>query len=290
MAEVSKTPANVAINAMQAIPFSSMIGGPLNACIEAQAMAARTSWEFIKEVGLNTDEKGQKSAVMVAFSFNRGGRMVQLNVPLLTIVPIPYIAINTIDINFKASISASSSTASETSEHTEAGGEVNAKAKLNLGLFSLQANLKANYSSKKDSKATAESKYSVESTIDVAVKAGQESMPAGMAKVLELLGTALDVVDAKGELQVNATILSVGDNLVISYKNKEGLFDNSLLKIKKGDTDVAISDDDKKKDSVVLNLNAEKFKAGDVLEITAGENTVKVNVVKKETEDTKPQE
>ena len=290
MAEVSQTPANVAINAMQAIPFSSMIGGPLNACIEAQAMAARTSWEFIKEVGLNTDEKGQKSAIMVAFSFNRGGRMVQLNVPLLTIVPIPYIAINTIDINFKASISASSSTASESSEHTEAGGEVNAKAKLNLGLFSLQANLKANYSSKKDSKATAESKYSVESTIDVAVKAGQESMPAGMAKVLELLGTALDVVDAKGELQVNATILSVGDNLVISYKNKEGLFDNSMLKIKKGDTDVAISDDDKKKDSVVLNLNAEKFKAGDVLEITAGENTVKVNVVKKETEDTKPQE
>ena len=290
MAEVSQTPANVAINAMQAIPFSSMIGGPLNACIEAQAMAARTSWEFIKEVGLNTDEKGQKSAIMVAFSFNRGGRMVQLNVPLLTIVPIPYIAINTIDINFKASISASSSTTSETAEHTEAGGELDAKAKLNLGLFSLQANLKANYSSKKDSKATAESKYSVESTIDVAVKAGQESMPAGMAKVLELLGTALDVVDAKGELQVNATILSVGDNLVVSYKNKEGLFDNSLLKIKKGDTDVAISDDDKKKDSVVLNLNAEKFKAGDVLEITAGENTVKVNVVKKETEDTKPQE
>ena len=290
MAEVSKTPANVAINAMQAIPFSSMIGGPLNACIEAQAMAARTSWEFIKEVGLNTDEKGQKSAVMVAFSFNRGGRMVQLNVPLLTIVPIPYIAINTIDINFKASISASSSTTSETAEHTEAGGELDAKAKLNLGLFSLQANLKANYSSKKDSKATAESKYSVESTIDVAVKAGQESMPAGMAKVLELLGTALDVVDAKGELQVNATILSVGDNLVISYKNKEGLFDNSVLKVKKGDTDVTISDADKKKDSVVLNLNAEKFKAGDVLEITAGENTVKVNVVKKETEDTKPQE
>ena len=278
MAEVSQTPANVAINAMQAIPFSSMIGGPLNACIEAQAMAARTSWEFIKEVGLNTDEKGQKSAIMVAFSFNRGGRMVQLNVPLLTIVPIPYIAINTIDINFKASISASSSTASETSEQTEAGGELGAKAELNLGLFSMEANLKA------------KSKYSVESTIDVAVKAGQESMPAGMAKVLELLGTALDVVDAKGELQVNATILSVGDNLVISYKNKEGLFDNSLLKIKKGDTDVAISDDDKKKDSVVLNLNAEKFKAGDVLEITAGENTVKVNVVKKETEDTKPQE
>ena len=85
---ISNVPANTAISAMQALPFSSMIGGPLKACIEAQAMAAKTSWEFIKEVGLNTDEKGQKSAVMVAFSFNKGGRMTQLNVPLLTIVPI----------------------------------------------------------------------------------------------------------------------------------------------------------------------------------------------------------
>ena len=290
MAEVSSTPANVATNAMQAIPFSTMIGGPLKACIEAQAMAAKTSWDFIKEVGLNTDEKGQKSAIMVTFSFNRGGRMVQLNVPLLTIVPIPYIAINTVDINFKASISASSSTMTETSEHTEYGGEVDAKAKLDLGLFSLEANLKANYSTKKDSKATAESKYSVESTIDVAVKAGQESMPAGMAKVLELLGNSLDVVDTKGELQVNATILNIGDNLIISYKNKEGLFDNSKLKVKKGDMDVTISDADKKKDVIVINLSEEKFKAGDVIEITAGENTVKVNVVKKEDEDAKPQE
>ena len=66
---ISNVPANVATSAMQAIPFSSMIGGPLKACIEAQAMAAKTSWEFIKEVGLNTDEKGQKSAVMVAFSY-----------------------------------------------------------------------------------------------------------------------------------------------------------------------------------------------------------------------------
>ena len=222
---ISNVPANVATSAMQAIPFSSMIGGPLKACIEAQAMAAKTSWEFIKEVGLNTDEKGQKSAVMVAFSFNKGGRMTQLNVPLLTIVPIPYIAINSVDINFKANINASSSSVSENSSHTEYCGEVDAKAKLNLGLFSLEANLKANYSTKKDSKATEESKYSVESTIDVAVKAGQESMPAGMARVLEMLNGAVDTVDVKGELMVNSNELTTGDTLVVFYKSPDGLYD-----------------------------------------------------------------
>lgn len=175
---ISNVPANVATSAMQAIPFSSMIGGPLKACIEAQAMAAKTSWEFIKEVELNTDEKGQKSAVMVAFSFNKGGRMTQLNVPLLTIVPIPYIAINSVDINFKANINASSSSVSENSSHTEYCGEVDAKAKLNLGLFSLEANLKANYSTKKDSKATEESKYSLSSYTKYSVPSVSFLMPS----------------------------------------------------------------------------------------------------------------
>lgn len=101
---ISNAPSQVATSALQAIPFSSMIGGPLKACIEAQAMAAKTTWDFIQEVGLNQNpETGEKTAVNVAFSFNQNGRMVQLNVPLLTIVPIPYIAIHSIDINLHIS-------------------------------------------------------------------------------------------------------------------------------------------------------------------------------------------
>ena len=41
-----------ATHSFQAIPFSSLIGGPLRSCIEAQAMAARTTWDFIQNVGL----------------------------------------------------------------------------------------------------------------------------------------------------------------------------------------------------------------------------------------------
>ena len=273
---ISKAPANVAMSAMQAIPFNSMIGGPLKACIEAQAMAAQTSWEFIKNVGLNVDpETGEKKAVNVSFSFNQGGRMVQLNVPLLTIVPIPYIAIHSVDINFKANISASSSSVTEnsTSENIDAGGT--AKAKLDLFLFSVEADLKANYSSKKDSKATEESKYSVESTIDVAVKAGQDSMPAGLAKVLELLGNSLDVVDVKGELTASGTELMGGDRLVISYKNAEGLFEPKAITVV-GDNNPG---GDVAGDSYVVEdlANPEKDKEN-TYTFKAGENTVTVKV------------
>lgn len=209
---IDTTPSQVATSALQAIPFGSMIGGPLNACIEAQAMAAQTSWQFIQEVGLNTNpDTGQKEAVNVSFQFVQNGRVVQLNVPLLTIVPIPYIAIHDIDINFKANISASSSSVSEQSSSSalDVGAEASIGAK--WGPFHMDAKMNASYSSKKDSKATQESKYSVEYTMDVAVKAGQDSMPAGLAKVLELLGSALDVSDPDGTLEVSARELTLSD-------------------------------------------------------------------------------
>ena len=227
---IDTTPSQVATSALQAIPFGSMIGGPLKACIEAQAMAAQTSWQFIQEVGLNTNpQTGEKEAVNVSFQFMQNGHMAQLNVPLLTIVPIPYIAVHSIDINFKANISASSSSVSEqtTSEAVDAGADITAK--VGWGPFSVQANMKANYSSKKDSKATQNSQYSVEYTMDIAVKAGQDSMPAGLAKVLELLGSSLDVTDPNGTLELNLLKAKSGDRLIATYKNKDGLFDPQTI-------------------------------------------------------------
>lgn len=272
---VSTVPAQVATNALQAIPFGSMIGGPLKACIEAQAMAAKTTWEFIQEVGLYTDEKGEKKAVNVSFSFIQGGHLVQLNVPLLTIVPIPYIAIHSIDINFKANVSASSSSYSEnsSSESLDAGGE--AKASLGWGPFKVEASMKANYSSKKDSKATEESKYSVESTIDVAVKAGQDSMPAGLAKVLEMLGNSLDVCDTKGVLEAS-TLNAVTNELVyLTYKNKDGLFDPKAIG--------PMESEDYSANVVEDNVECKFTKAGNYT-FKAGDRTITIKVVEKKDE------
>lgn len=278
---IDTTPSQVATSALQAIPFGSMIGGPLNACIEAQAMAAQTSWQFIQEVGLNTNpDTGQKEAVNVSFQFVQNGRVVQLNVPLLTIVPIPYIAIHDIDINFKANISASSSSVSEQSSSSalDVGAEASIGAK--WGPFHMDAKMNASYSSKKDSKATQESKYSVEYTMDVAVKAGQDSMPAGLAKVLELLGSALDVSDPEGTLEVSARELTLSDEkdakvtLIATYKNNKGIFEPKSIKI----NGVTGKESD---DSVIFELNEAK-----TYTVTAGKKTVEVEVKKAETKTT----
>ena len=215
---------------MQGLPFDNLIGGPLNACVRAQADAAQTTLRFIEEVGLNNiqdkDGNESKEAVYVHFTFVQAGRKAIMSVPLLTIVPIPYICINTIDINFKATITGVESSSYTNELSTESSYEKNTSQK--KWWSGKTTNMKTSISSKRDSKSTRDSSFSIESTIDVAVHASQDSMPAGMAKVLEMLGSAMDLVDPNGELTVNDTEFFVEKGkkavIVAQYKTPEGVF------------------------------------------------------------------
>ena len=238
MAGIDTTPSLVATNALQALPFGSIIGAPLQACIEAQAKAAQTTWEFIQAVGLtDTDDGKGKEAIYVNFQFRKNGRSTTLSVPLLTIVPIPYLAIRDISIAFKANISASSSTSQTTHSSLEVGASMTAKASYNLGITKGSLEMKASVSSKKDSTSTRDSKYSVEYTMDVSVKAGQDDIPAGMSKVLEILNESIDTIDMSGELSISEQYLRLsngggnGITSYISYKTPDGYYDSQSIHI-----------------------------------------------------------
>ena len=104
----------------------------------------------------------------------------------------------------------------------------------------------------------------------MAVKAGQESMPAGLAKVLELLGSSLDVCDPEGTLEVSARNLTLKDGkaqLIATYKNSKGIFEPKAITIDGGATST-VSDN-----SVVID-----FTSANKYTLKAGEKTVTVNV------------
>lgn len=196
---IDTTPSAVATNALQSMPFGTLIGGPLKACIEAQTDSALATWKFIKEVGLVDDGNGNRSLTYVSFTYRKNGRQATINVPLLTIVPIPYIAIRDIDIAFKANISAASSTATTTSESLAVDFGMKTKASANFLVAKASMEMNIGVSSKKDSTATRDSNYCIETTIDVNVQARQESLPAGMAKVLEMLQQSISITEGQKE-------------------------------------------------------------------------------------------
>lgn len=215
------------IGALNGLPFESIIGGPLSACIKAQSEAAISTVNFIESVGLQQGEGGTKEAVYVAFSYIQNGRRVNVNVPLLTIVPIPYIAINNISLDFKVAITGTESALIEDEDSISENREKKEEQKKGGGWLTKRKTSKmtTTVSSKKDSKSTQESKFSIEATMDVQVQAGQESMPAGMAKILDLLSGAMDIVPEKGELLVEGPYPE-GQNIYViaRYKNPKGLF------------------------------------------------------------------
>ena len=250
----------VATAALTNIPFSNIIGAPLDACIEVQAKAAKKTWEFIHEVGMQTSDDGKtKEAVNVSFTFISNGKIRRLNIPLLTILPVPYIAIQNIDVAFKANISASSSYVQEDTSSLSGNLEGNGSMSVGWGPFKASVNLKGGFSSKKDSRATQDSKYSVEYTIDVGLRAGQDSMPAGLAKVLEILNGSLNMSDPDGELAVNGTSFVVEKKtdtaeVIVTYINAEGIYKPTEITLENGEKGEII---DKK--SMRFNLTPEKY-------------------------------
>ena len=173
-----------------ALPMEQIIGGPLQAVIKAQSMAANASAQFIGEVGLMPGDGGKMVARTVDFSFNRlkapanGGtatavETVDLKIPLLTILPIPFIRIEEAIIEFECKVGSS------TLDTSSQKWGVDAKA--SGGWWGVSFSVQASYSQQ----STHEDKVDKTATLKVTIKAVQDDMPGGMKKMLGILETAV---------------------------------------------------------------------------------------------------
>lgn len=181
-----------------ALPFGNIIGGPLVAAVEAQAKAARSTVDFIQSVAYKpladgTQVNADRELQIVEFVYKRGNDDVKLSVPLLVIVPIPYIRIDDMTIQFKANINAETASQDTTTTATNTNVNTNVTGRYGWGPAKVEASFSAAYSAKKDSTSAANSKYAVEYTMDIYVHAVQDDIPAGMQKVLNILNDSISI-------------------------------------------------------------------------------------------------
>ena len=84
----------------------------------------------------------------------------------------------------------------------------------------------ASFSSKKDSKATQDSKYSVESSMDIGITVvSDDNLPGGISKMLQILNDAISVYNPKGELNVSSSLVQLADGYAVinaTYLDGEG--------------------------------------------------------------------
>jgi len=203
---------------LSSIDFESMIGGPLVAVINAQAQAAMSTVNFIKEVGFkkpSTEEDAggdttTEEPIYVTFKYPKELSAYQpeipgdssatppvpttpavdavyetqeLKVPILTILPIPFIRIDLTTIDFNAKIN------SVEYRKTNTRLKIDASLEAKAGWLWGSAKLKVSTSFQRTSQQgnTVNRTYS----LAVHVKAVQDEMPAGMEKMLGILEGAI---------------------------------------------------------------------------------------------------
>lgn len=155
------------VSALNSIPFGNIIGGPLAACVQAQAEAAQTTLNYIRGFTMTESHLDVEGAepITVSFSFLMEGVPTRMTVPLMTIVPIPYMCIEHVDLSFTADITACDNEKMEAKFASEGYQGV-----------------------EEDEKSV-----SMQSKMGVHVRASTGDIPSGMAKMLDFFANNLVV-------------------------------------------------------------------------------------------------
>ncbi len=194
---------NNQLNTLANLPLSSMIGGPLTAAIEAQSAAAVSTLLFITGLCMKDGGDNAVGALKeIAFKYTTTedtpgvtpSKTItkSVNVPLLFLVPIPFIRIESVNIAFTMRLSESG-----LSESTkEKSGSQSYMLKISGGLPYISAGFKGSFSSSYKNTAHSENRYNNEMNFDVNVQAKQDDMPGGLKKVFEILEPQIKEVEA----------------------------------------------------------------------------------------------
>ena len=173
MAEDNK-PLGEALNQpLKELSFEHIIGGPLKACVDAQQQASMATYDYMKAVGFQKDPTllSDYQPTPVTFYFVSGGLMKRLRVPLLSILPVPYLQIGYIDLNFKAQVS----------------GWDDESNKATFTYAPTRARVQES-GSREESHS---SEIRARECLDIRVRATSSDLPSGMAKLMEILDTQL---------------------------------------------------------------------------------------------------
>lgn len=158
---------------LQELDFNRILGAPLSACVNAQEEAAQATLQYLNEVVFTQtgDDDSSLEPVTVSFYFESAGQVHRIVMPLLLIVPVPYLQIDRVDLTFQATVT---------------------ESRMNHDTRKLS--LKAKYSAPGDSAEVSKetkAEYMNKRCIDINLSFTSADMPMGISKLLEIFNNQL---------------------------------------------------------------------------------------------------
>lgn len=176
------------------IDFATIIGGPLDACVKAQANASISTVSFINEVGFEGEGTDRKLR-MAEFKYKKNGPNpayknetetpgvpvtiptdVEILVPFIALLNVPSFRIESCEIDFNVKLNSTFT--------KDTSSEFGLNAGVSGGFGPVKFKVDVSYKRTSSTGLKIEKEYS----LGVKVRATNDEMPAGLEKVLGLLG------------------------------------------------------------------------------------------------------
>lgn len=186
------------------LPMGALIGGPLQAAASAQQALAMTQTQYILNTGFNqsvdpatkkvtytpitaTIAMGQSQPVIgTDGKVSTADSHLSVDFPIITMVPIPSLAVSSVDISFDMEVKSSYSheTDAESESKTSETGSFDAKA--GFGCFSVQLKGSVSHDSSQSNSDKQTYQKSNDAKYHVEVKAEQQPIPDGIKMLLDM--------------------------------------------------------------------------------------------------------
>ena len=204
------------------LPMEDLIGAPLNAAAKANASMALAQTKFLLETCFAKCKKedtnpttGEKtvrysySPIMIEMSLERGVIAYEnnntsphidvittkFNLPLLTIVPINSLGVDSVDIGFEMEVKSSFSETEHQESQSETSAEASLEGKLGWGVLSVSVKGTASYSSKDSETHDTHYEKSNSAKYTINVHAGQLPVPKGVNTIIEAFSQSIQPIE-----------------------------------------------------------------------------------------------
>lgn len=202
------------------LPMRSLIGGPLNAAAQANSMMAVTQTKFMLDTCFSkTTVKGADgkdvdglSPIMVTMEITRGviteqaaqdGKpaapditnvTTRFDLPLLTIVPLNSLGVDSVQVDFDMEVKSSYSDESSQSSSENTQAQASFDAKLGEGWWSVEVKGSVSHDSQSSSSTKSSYQKSNNAKYTVSVHAGQLQLPEGVTTIIQAFTNSISPI------------------------------------------------------------------------------------------------
>lgn len=185
-------------NKFQGLPIAELIAAPLTAACDSQKKLAQSAFEFMTEIGFQTDNNGKatKEARLLEFKLERPvegqtqTQSVQVKAPFLGLVPLPVLLIEDVQIDFQMEITDTATS----KENSEKEASVDANSSFRFGCFaSGSVNVHGKVSSSRENTRSTNqtAKYQVH------VTARQQRPTEGLSRLMDVMASCIEPIKSE---------------------------------------------------------------------------------------------